>query len=63
VAGVLQIEAVKNVVIPIIAHHPHFATIFGGLLTLGTLLTNPVVQKAIHYHAVITPPETESSAV
>lgn len=62
IASLLQIDAVKNVVMPVVAHHPHISFLIGGLITLGTLLTNPAVQKAIHYHPMAIPPESGNGA-
>lgn len=42
--GLIQIPAVSAFLMPLIQHHPHIATIVGGLTTISALLANPQVQ-------------------
>lgn len=46
-AGLVQIPAVKNAIIPLMANHPHFSTLIGALVTIGALIANPQVQAII----------------
>lgn len=62
-AGLLQLPDVKNVVIPLVAHHPHLSTLAGALVTLGALLANPEVQKVLHLKTEIVTTSTTTNSV
>jgi hypothetical protein len=47
-AGLMQIDAVKNFVTPILAQHPKISSIVLGLVAVGLLLQNPAVQRILH---------------
>ena len=47
VCALVQIPAVKDVLIPLLASHPHISTIFGGLTVIGSLMANPQVQQVL----------------
>lgn len=40
----MQVDQVKNMVMPLVARHPHLSTIATGVFTLVTLLQNPTVE-------------------
>lgn len=47
--GLVQVDFVRNKILPLVDHHPHVASILGGLLTLAAFLQNPVGKKALGY--------------
>jgi hypothetical protein len=46
--SLMQIPAVNSFVAPLIAHHPHIASIIGTLLGIYAVLHNPQVQQVLH---------------
>jgi hypothetical protein len=51
-AGLMQIDAVKNFVTPILAMHPKISSIVMALCGIGLLLQNPYVRKILHIDTV-----------
>jgi phage-related protein len=47
-AGLMQIDAVKDFVTPILTAHPKIASIVAAVVAIGLLLQNPAVQKILH---------------
>jgi hypothetical protein len=49
VAGALsmQVPQVKDVIMPLVANHPHVSTLVGAIFTVITLLQNPVIQEVL----------------
>lgn len=47
--GLVQVDVVRNKLLPLVDKHPHLASILGGLLTLAAFLQNPVGKKALGY--------------
>lgn len=58
-ASALQIDAVKNTVMPLVANHPHVSTIVGALITLCALLHNPVSIKLLTTLGILQPQPAE----
>jgi hypothetical protein len=52
-ATLMQIDAVKNLVTPLVAHHPKVSSIIAALIAIGTLLHNPTVQQVFGLGTVV----------
>jgi hypothetical protein len=51
--GLMQIDAVKNFVTPLVAKHPKISAIVVCLTTIGTLLHDPRVQQVLGIGTVV----------
>lgn len=45
--GLLQIPQVKDLVVPLAAAHPHFASLIGGVTVISALMSNTQVQTLL----------------
>ena len=60
-AGLMQIDAVKNFVTPIFNAHPKIAAVVAAAIGIGMLLQNPAVQKILHIDVTATSVKVSSS--
>jgi hypothetical protein len=43
----MQVDQVKDIVLPLVAHHPRIASLATGIFTIITFLQNPTIAKIL----------------
>jgi hypothetical protein len=59
----VQVEWIKNHIIPLLANHPHLSTLGGGLIMIVTILHEPQALSIIEKFTTQETTQTESGEV